>query len=203
MKNLKRFAMFFVLVFIVVSFNACAITAPIGGKPRYYSEEQYDCENEKKKEDSNEKKEQYNCGNFSGVGDYEDLARIKNDKENLEQKKKIFALTIEKLKEDAKNVQNGANKTSYKGYKGMVANFSRYRKADIVVTNIVTKISESYFLSPGEQQEVYLVPGNYNLKIIINGKDIGDHKIFTVGIYTYLFQGKRVHWYACYDPDSY
>lgn len=168
------------LIIIIFFFIGCVAVAPTGGKPRYYNEENYD-----------------KAKDFSGVGDYNDLARIKNQRENLKQKEEIWALTKEKLKSQPvlTKTENGAPK----GLKGIVANFANYRVNIVLRHKTVKSATASYVLEAGARTEDYLIPGEYEMITSVGG-EIDGHNKFSVGAPQYSFLGEKVHWYAYYDP---
>lgn len=189
------------IFFVICATSGCAVFAPMGGKPRFYSTAEYEGKQAEYEYDEKGKKGKIKkpAGgiDFSGSATADDVAKMLNQKEDLRQKEEIWNLTKEKLKSQPAltKTENGAPK----GLKGIVANFANYR-VNIVLRHITVKsATASYVLEAGARTEDYLIIGDYEMTTYVGGEADGHNK-FSVGAPQYSFLGEKVHWYAYYDP---
>lgn len=94
-----------------------------------------------------------------------------------------------------------------KGYKGIVANLSRYSRILFRIYSVdnLGKLSEiegaSFFTSPGERVEYYLLPGEYHCQAFKAGKMIGEWRYDVTSEQDYVL-GTWVHW-AVWREETY
>lgn len=98
---------------------------------------------------------QYEDGNFSWMTGSKEVARIKQDK-----------MAMEKLKES--DVMAKKENGVIQGYKVILANLSHRKEYTFRVDGPEKR---AFMLTAGEQIEVYLIPGEYRVSIVRNGKE--------------------------------
>lgn len=119
---------------------------------------------------------QYERGDWYGLSNSQEVARIKQDK-----------LALKKLRQQTPKKQTG----NQMGYKGMIHNF--YHSP----VNFVIRGPEerSFLLKPNQTlRSVYLVPGKYYVVFYSGGEKIG-HWTFHSDLELDNFMGEKVHWY--------
>ncbi len=126
---------------------------------------------------------QYDLSNWWGVTGSQEVAEIKADK-----------LAFEKLKETLP--QTATIDGVPQGFKGLVANFSRYNRINIIINGPEQK---RYLLAAGQTQDDYLIPGNYVATAYRGGTQIGNPWSFKVSARQYSYMGRAVHWYIYYE----
>lgn len=136
----------------------------------------------------------YDRGEWHLYASSKEVSQIKRDKDALVKQRFYDQMVLDKLASqpaDTKTI-NGATQ----GYKGIVHNLSRER-ANIVIEGPET---QSFFLSPGEMTEAFLLPGNYYAVTYLGNRPADKGWNFSVGAEKYTYQRKQVHWYVYYDP---
>ncbi len=122
-------------------------------------------------------KKDYNEGDWYGLAGPDTVARIEQDKLALEKLRKSDIVSDPVL-----------------GYKGVVKNFSTNR----YTFKLIGPETKSYFLSPGEKTEDYLIPGDYAFTIKKGGKKVGWGS-FKVGPQIQVFENINYHWFVYAD----
>lgn len=120
---------------------------------------------------------QYNRGKWHGWAGPREVARTKADKLAFDKLRDAPALTL---------TTNGV----FQGYLGVIANMSTYRR--LLFKYDGPETSEEY-LGPGQQDYIYLLPGDYHGEIFYGGQKVGWVN-FTSGPKIKKFLGTPVSW---------
>lgn len=122
---------------------------------------------------------QYEKGDWYGVGNLDEVARIKQDK-----------LALKKL--EAGQIKTATVGDATMGYEGVVMNTSE-ETYNFVLAGPEEK---SYLLGPGERARDYLIPGSYTCTVYHAGKQIGKPWPFKVKVQKHIVSGEAYHWYV-------
>ncbi len=125
---------------------------------------------------------QYQSGDWYWLADSSQVTRQLEDK-----------LAFEKLRSQSQ--MTGSQNGIPQGFKGIVANLSRWRHVNTVIIGPERK---SYFLAPGQQVVDYLIPGVYTAISYDGSMEIGRWN-FRVGAQINNFMNTPCHWYTYYD----
>ena len=159
---------------------------------------------------------QYTKGDWYFFAGSSEVARIQQNKLALEQNKlaleklevqPVQTVQITKTGKRYINVESPSRKSTLAesrcdkrivnaGYKGKVANFSRFRRVNFIITGPEQR---GKLLSPGDQEYDYLIPGVYVAKAYIKNRQVSESWIFKVGVQQHQFMGEGLHWYVYYE----
>ena len=137
---------------------------------------------------------QYDKGEWKGNAYLHEVVKIKRDKAQLNFDKEVGKMAVDKLKSQPVDV--GIKNGVPQGYKGIVQNLSNYKVVQISLRDKNNYEVKSYVLGPGNFREDYLLPSDYYVVFIINGRQEGGMKKFTSGPRQFDYFGKWYHWYV-------